>query len=89
MHFLGQEKILSSIDNKYEKWEELVKMDKIEKAQILGNEIKENCKKLFPTLELIQKVNNIDNVIALSNSKKVAQDNEITNLEKEILQKIA
>lgn len=87
--FEGQEKILNSIDKKYDKWENFIKENQLDKANKLGNEIKKEYTQLFPTLDLIQKVNSIDNFSQLYHNKLSSVDNEISNLEKEILQKIA
>lgn len=83
-NFEKQAKILEKVNDKYAKWEEMIENNKIKEANRLGEEIKKECKKLLPTIELINKINNIDNTTTLLNTK-----NSITQLENEILRKIS
>lgn len=85
--FKDQEKILTSINENYIKWEELINNNNFEKAEKIGETIKRDCEKILPTIELIKKVENIDNTLMLYKSKE--NNVEFTELEKEILNKIA
>lgn len=85
--FKGQEKILNSINENYTKWEGLINDNNFEKAEKVGEIIKKDCEKILPTIELIKKVENIDNTLMLYKNKENIV--EFTELEKEILNKIA
>lgn len=85
--FKGQEKGLNSINENYTKWERLIKDNNFEKAEKVGEIIKKDCEKVLPTIELIKKVENIDNTLMLYKNKENIV--EFTELEKEILNKIA
>ena len=87
--FKGQEKSLNSINENYTKWEGLIKDNNFEKAEKVGEIIKKDCEKILPTIELIKKVENIDNTLMLYKNKNVENGVEFTELEKEILNKIA
>ena len=85
--FKGQEKILNSINENYTKWEGLINDNNLERAEKVGEIIKKDCEKILPTIELIKKVENIDNTLMLYKNKENSV--EFTELEKEILNKIA
>lgn len=87
--FLGQEKILNKINDKYNKWEEALKINDIEGMERIGTQIKNDSKKLMPTIELIKKIEDIENTIKLYKNKIVDGETKTTVLENEILNKIA
>ncbi|MDD4066615.1 MAG: hypothetical protein PHH22_01395 [Clostridia bacterium] len=88
MKLIGQEKILTSIEKKYNKLEEAIENSDIKNINKIKNSIVSDYKKLMPTVELINKVENLENKVELLNNKQPDQLN-ITALEKEILNKIA
>lgn len=83
--FKNQEKYLEDINKKYTEFENCISENNIDKAYKIQDEINRKCEKVLPTIELINKINNMDNTINLIKSKK----DSITQLEKEILSKIA
>lgn len=86
---LGQEEILKKINKQYDKWENAMNECDIEKMEVLGKQIKKELENLLPTIDLIKKVENIDNTINLYNNKLFDGKKQVTDLEKEILSRIA
>ena len=72
--FKGQEKILNSINENYTKWEGLINDNNLERAEKVGEIIKKDCEKILPTIELIKKVENIDNTLMLYKNKEKYYD---------------
>lgn len=88
MNLIGQEKILTSIEKKYNKLEDAIEKCDIKNVNKIKNSIVAEYKKLMPTVELIDKVENLENEVELLNNKQTDQL-KVTELEKEILNKIA
>lgn len=88
MKLLGQEKILTSIEKKYNNLEEAIENSDIKNINKIKNSIVSDYKKLMPTVQLINKVEKLENEVELLNNKQTEQL-KITELEKEILNKIA
>lgn len=88
MKLLGQEKILTSIEKKYNNLEEAIENSDIKNINKIKNSIVSDYKKLMPTVELINKVEKLENEVELLNNKPIDQL-KVTKLENEILNKIA
>lgn len=88
MKLIGQEKILTSIEKKYNKLEEAIENSDIKNINKIKNSIVSDYKKLMPTVELINKVEKLENEVELLNNKPIDQL-KVTKLENEILNKIA
>lgn len=88
MKLIGQEKILTSIEKKYNNLEEAIENSDIKNINKIKNSIVSDYKKLMPTVELINKVEKLENEVELLNNKPIDQL-KVTKLENEILNKIA
>ena len=85
--YKGQEKILNNINEKYTKWENEFKNMNIENMNKIHNQIKNEYKKLIPTVEIIEKIKEMENLNKLAENKIKSGQNNITDIEKEICRK--
>ena len=85
--YKGQEKVLNNINEKYIKWENEFKNMNIENMDKIYKQIKSEYKKLIPTLEIIEKIKEMENLNKLAESKIKSGQNSITDIEKEICRK--
>lgn len=85
--YKGQEKILKNINEKYCLWENEFKNMNIEKMDKIHSEIKEEYKKLIPTIDIINKIKEMDNLNSLAKNKVKNGENIIDELEKEVCRK--
>lgn len=85
--YKGQEKILNNINEKYTKWENEFKNMNTENMDKIYNQIKNEYKKLIPTVEIIDKIKEIENLNELAKNKIKNGENNITDLEKEVCRK--
>ena len=85
--YKGQEKILNNINEKYTKWENEFKNMNIENMNKIHNLIKNEYKKLIPTVEIIDKIKEMENLNKLAENKIKSGQNNITDIEKEICRK--
>ena len=85
--FEGQEKVLKTIDEKYNKWEQAFNNNDTKAMDKLYNQIEKQYERLLPTLSVVEKVNEIKNLNELAKNKLEVGINEITDLEKEICRK--
>lgn len=85
--YKGQEKVLNNINEKYIKWENEFKNMNIENMDKIYKQIKSEYKKLIPTVEIIEKIKEMENLNKLAESKIKSGQNSITDIEKEICRK--
>lgn len=85
--YKGQEKVLNNINEKYTKWENELKNMNIENMNKIHNQIKNEYKKLIPTVEIIDKIKEMENLNELAKNKIKSGQNNITDIEKEICRK--
>ena len=85
--YKGQEKVLNNINEKYIKWENEFKNMNIENMDKIYKQIKSEYKKLIPTVEIIDKIKEMENLNKLAESKIKSGQNSITDIEKEICRK--
>lgn len=85
--YKGQEKVLNNINEKYIKWENEFKKMNIENMDKIYKQIKSEYKKLIPTVEIIDKIKEMENLNKLAESKIKSGQNSITDIEKEICRK--
>lgn len=86
--FEGQEKILNKIDEKYEKWEQALNENDIKSMDKIYKQIEKQYEKLLPTVEVIERVNELKNINELVKNKLANNDYVLTEMEKEICRKV-
>ncbi len=85
--YVGQEKILEKIDKQYTKWEGYFNEMNLDKMNKTYESIKKQFKKLIPTVDIIDKVKEIDNLTLLAKNKIEKGENILTDLEKDLCRK--